>query len=292
MAPFGRRLVSVSIEGAWIRILGTRGNEVEYWAEIPIDESWLEGGVIRDTASIGHLVGDTFRLRALPREHVVAAIPGMSAVSRIIAIPKIPGNLNQTIEQEARRVFPDLNAGMNLYWQAIDPRGSPIQRVFVVATPRDLVLNAVEMLRIAGIQPISLDLKPLALYRAVARQEAIIANRETTALEIVVVVDDLPVLIRAVSLDGMSSAELFHGRVTDELTRTIRLYNDANRAKPLDPAAPVVLSGDQMDDRALAARIQTLTGHEVAPADPPIAYPDDFPVARFLVNAGLALKRL
>ena len=293
MTPLAPRLVTLTLEGAWLRLLGTRGREVEYWADIPFDDGLLHHGQIGDSQALGALIGETFRSRGLPRSRVVAAIPGLGSVSRIITITTPGANLADAIESEARKVLPDSLVDFNLYWQAIDPRGSATLRVFILATPREAVMGMIDTLQIAGIQPLALDLKPLALYRAVGAKDAVVANLESHALDIVVVADDLPVLLRSVYLgESAGSSDFLLGRLTDELSRTVRYYNDTNRSAPLPITAPIFLSGEEVSDPGLVANLEALTGHPVQPPRPLLEYPPDFPVERYLVNAGLALKSL
>lgn len=293
MTLFTRRVVTLSLEGAWLRLLGVRGREVEFWADIPFDERLLQPGQVGDTQALGALIGETFRSRGLPRSRVVAAAPGLGALSRIVTLTTPGVSLAEAVERQARQVLPESPAEVTLYWQAIDPRGSPTPRVFFLALPREVVMTMIEMLHIAGIQPLALDLKPLALYRAVGSKDAIVANVTTQTLDLVIVVDDLPVLLRTISLgDGAGSRDFVIGRLTDELARTIRYYNDTNRAAALPMDAPIVLAGEDVDDPAVAANLEALTGHPVEPPRPPLDYPVDFPVERYLVNVGLALKSL
>ncbi|MCS6802309.1 MAG: pilus assembly protein PilM [Chloroflexota bacterium] len=288
-----RRLVTLSLEGSRIRLLGTRGSEVEFWADIPFDERLLRHGQIGDPNAIGALIGETFHRRGLPRSRVVAAASGLGAVSRIITVAAPHTRLAEAVEIEARKVLPETLVDVTLYWQAIDPRTSHAPRVFLLATPRDTVMTLIDTLRIAGIQPLAIDLKPLALYRAVGGKDAVVAHLESQTLDIVIVVDDLPMLLRTVYLgEGAGSRDFLLGRLTDELSRTVRYYNDATRAAPLPTAAPIFLSGEDVIDPHLVATIEALTGHPVVAPQPPLDYPPDFPVERYLVNIGLALKSL
>lgn len=290
---FPRRVVTLSLEGAWLRLLGVRGREVEFWADIPFDERLLQHGQVGDTQALGALIGETFRSRGLPRSRVVAAVSGLGAVSRIVTLTTPGVSLAEAVEREARKVLPESLVEVTLYWQAIDPRASAAPRVFLLALPREALARVIEMFQVAGIQPVALDLKPLALYRAVACKDAIVANVDGQTLDIVIVVDDLPALLRTISLgDGAGSRDFVIGRLTDELARTVRYYNDTNRATALPMDAPIVLAGEEVADPALGANLEALTGHPVQPPRPPLDYPADFPVERYLVNVGLALKSL
>src|SRR5207244_3540580 len=70
---FSRRIVSLTVEGPWVRIVGTHRQVVEYWADIPFDSDWLRSGVIAATNELGQLIGTTFRMQGIRRNRVVAA---------------------------------------------------------------------------------------------------------------------------------------------------------------------------------------------------------------------------
>jgi Tfp pilus assembly PilM family ATPase len=253
----------------------------------------LKNGFISERKAVAEIIAATFQTRGIARSKIIAAIPGINSVSRILLITKGAGSLAQQVEQEARKVIPAVSESTNLYWQALESKGQAQQRIFVLAAPREPILALADTLKIAGFVPAAFELKPLALYRAIQRKDAIIANLEYSTLDVVIVVDDLPVLLRtSFTGDGPSATESLLGRLTDELSRTVRYYNDTNRQSPLGPSVPIFLSGDDVEDPGLVANIEALTGHPVEEARPPFVYPDDFPVNRFLVNIGLALKRI
>lgn len=179
-----------------------------------------------------------------------------------------------------------------LHWQPL-PSEPDIIQVFVLAVPREPLNALVEAIRQAGLRPYAIDLKPLALMRAVNRKDAVIANAESNSLELVIVADDIPTLMRSVFLgEGVVSQDYAVGRVSDEITRTIGYYNDSNRDNPLSPEVPIFLTGDAASGVSFALNVGALIGYPVQPLDPPLPYPEDFPVAEFMVNLGLVLKVL
>jgi len=63
------------------------------------------------------------------------------------------------------------------------------QQVQVLGVPRDVLDSEVMALRAAGVNPRILDLKTMALVRAVNREQALILNIESTSFDTVVVVN-------------------------------------------------------------------------------------------------------
>jgi Tfp pilus assembly PilM family ATPase len=179
-----------------------------------------------------------------------------------------------------------------LHGQALPTETDQIQ-IFVLAVPKEPLLDFMEVLRVAGVSPRALELKSLALMRAVNQKDAIIANGESNSIELVIEVDDVPVLIRSVFLgEEVVTQDYAVGRISDEIRRTVETYNESNMDNPLDPEVPIYLSGASAASVPFALNVAALTGRTVQPLEPPIHYPEDFPLAEFMVNVGLILKIL
>jgi Tfp pilus assembly PilM family ATPase len=179
-----------------------------------------------------------------------------------------------------------------LFWKILGEKGNG-QQVYVLGVPQEVIDGQVQALRQAGIKPRAMDLKPLALVRAVNRTNAIITNLEDSTLDIIIVVEDLPVIVRTVALGKESpTPEKKRDRLVEELSRTIKFYNDTHREAGLHPDISVYLSGALVGKPGLRKRLQAATEHPVAALQPPLKWPDDLSLPRFLVNMGLALKRI
>ena len=136
-----------------------------------------------------------------------------------------------------------------------------------------------------------LDLTPLALARAVNQRDAIVANLEFDSLDVAVVVDDLPVLLRTLVLPArVGPRDPAHEVLIAEVCRALASYEDAAPSQVLDIGAAIHLSGGGAASIALAERLRTQTGHPIGRTAPPLYFPSDFPLAEQLVNVGLALK--
>jgi type IV pilus assembly protein PilM len=136
-----------------------------------------------------------------------------------------------------------------------------------------------------------MDLAPLALVRNANEPKAIIVNSWLTYLDIVIMADREPRLIRSLSLpvDGSSMEEKLPV-IAEEISRTIAFYNSSYPAEPLDNSVPILVSGDlsQVSDRW-----QSLVGEEpynVSVLATPIRFPETFDPGLFMVNIGLAIK--
>ena len=179
-----------------------------------------------------------------------------------------------------------------LHWRAL-PIRTHQRQVFVLVVPKEPVHALMKAVQTAGLKPKLIDLKPLALMRAVNRRDAIIANGESNSVETAIVVEDTPALIRGTVLgEGALSPDYAVGHISDELVRTIAYYNDSHKDDPLDPELPIYLTGALASSVSFSINVATLTGRPIDPLDPPLRYPTELPVVEYMVNMGLVIRAL
>jgi len=199
--------------------------------------------------------------------------------------------LASTVSREAKRALPVPLEEIYLSWQVLRERGAQME-VFLVGVPREMVDSAVQALRLGGVRPHVMDLKPLALGRAVNQSRAIVANFETECLEMAIVLDDAPVVMRSVTLIGESQDDAERiARLVDELVRTVRFYNDSHKEEPLPAQTPLYVCGSLADSQALRDMVAGSLDYPLVALEPPFSYPPAFPVSMYLANLGLAMKQ-
>ncbi|MDO8689049.1 MAG: hypothetical protein Q7R39_03405 [Dehalococcoidia bacterium] len=286
--------VSLSLEGWTLRVLETRGRQVHLWATIPFNPSLIKDGVVVDAEGLGRVIRDTFKTARLSRRKVVFAVGLPQAMLRVITFPKVMGaSPDKVVDREIRRQLPGIQENTFVSWQALDGGSTTQSRVYVLAVPQAPVLAFLGALKVGGIRPTSMDLRAMALARSVNRKDAILGNVEANSVDVVIVLDDIPVLMRSMYLgDGPVSSDMAQERFLSELSRSISFYNETNRANPLADDLPIYLTGDLASEPSLAPLVEQSIGHTVSLADPPFEFSPDFPVSQFMVNIGLALKEL
>lgn len=283
----------MSVEGTDLRLVTFYRDSIESWDRIALNPQFLQMGHVADPEGLGGAIKNALEGKGVKNSHVVCALPEMRAVSRVISIPNVSKKeMESIVPREVRRLMTISEEDNYIHWQAL-PAGKEQTQVFVLVVPREGVLQFLEALRLGGVKPHALDLKPLALMRAVNQMDAIIANGESNSVELVIVVDDVPVLMRSVFIgEGDFAEDYAVGRISDEIRRTVVTYDETNKENPLDPDMPIYLSGATASSVPFALNVAAFTGRTVQPLEPPIHYPEDFPLADFMVNVGLILKIL
>ena len=283
--------VSLSIDGNSLRIVKSSGKKIDKWDTVGLDPKLVREGIITDTASMSEIVKRALSERKLSRRNIRWSLPSVGSSSQIVVIPKTGKSKSATVvEREVRRALSVSPETSYVYWQSL-PKAGVQQRVYAVAVPKETVQNLIEMCRGAGVTISSIELKSLALARAINQKNAVIAHGEVNAVEMVIMIDSLPILIRGIWL---REKDLDTGRATalllQQLASTIEYYNDMNRNSPLPANIPIYLTGEIALDSELAQRVSTLSGRTVASLEPPLSYPDHFPTALYMVNMGLILR--
>jgi hypothetical protein len=283
--------VALSIDGNGLRIVKSSGKKIEKWDTVGLEAQLLKEGLITDTARMAEIIKQALSERKLSAKNVRWSLPSIGSSAQIINLPDSgKGNLETTIQREARRVLAVSPETTDLHWQLLPGSGSQ-RRVYAVAIPKESVRGLLTVCKSAGLTIESIDLKGLALARAVDQKDAIIAHGEINSVEIIIMLDSLPALMRGIWLreKNLDTAKVT-ALLLQQLASTIEYYNDMNRTNPLPADVPIYLTGEIALNPELAQRVSTLSGRTVAPLELPLSYPEHFPVALYMVNLGLILK--
>ena len=289
-----KRIISLSVEGTTLRLLGSRGASVDVWETVPFNPQFLKNGHVVDPEGLGEVLKTALANMKLTGGTTVCALSAVGSTSRILDLPPIvdKGQLGSIVQREARRLAGAPLEDYYLYWRPL-PLRTRQQQVFVLTVPKEPLHDMMKAVAAAGLKSRLIELKPLALVRAVNRRDAIIANGESNSVEVVIVIDDVPTLIRSIFLgEGVLSSDYAVGRISDELVRTIAHYNDSHKDEPLNPELPVYLTGAVAGSIPFAINVATLTGRPIQPIEPPLHYPAELPLAHYMVNIGLVLRVL
>lgn len=281
--------VTVAVAGDGLRLMALQGREVNFWQHVSLPRHLLYRGWIAEPEAFGVALRDSLDRSALSGRRLLWALPGTTAMARLLSI-RLAGASDPAalIAREAARALPINPEEYYLYWQAAaDGFGD---HVFVLAVQKQAVDGLMRACAVAKVRPQVIDLKPLALVLAVGQADALIADVEPASIDVLVIVQGLPVMMRSLYLgDPPPDPAAVRIKLVDELSMAIRLYNETNPETPLEQAIPVYLTGE-LGDAELAGRIAFVTKHPTVQPDVPLSCPPGFPASRFMVNCGLLLK--
>ncbi|HHX66037.1 MAG TPA: pilus assembly protein PilM, partial [Chloroflexi bacterium] len=249
-ATHPRDVVTLYAESTDLRYLATEGGRVSRWGSVPLPEGLVTEGLITDAAEMGRIIDELFQEQALLRKRVITGICALRSIPRLLTLPRLQASLlEEAISREAKKEMPISLDDLYLSWQSM-PDGGEQQRIYLLGVPRELVDAQIHTLEAAGIPPFSMDLKPLALIRAVKQPETVIISMEEDMLDIVLVVEYLPAIMRTFSLEREQldiTGKL--DRLVQEVVQTVRFYNDSHTSAPIRPEATIYAVGHLLEDR-------------------------------------------
>ena len=285
--------VTVNIEERSLRLLTVKGGKVQKWGQVPLNPGLVENGLIRDPAQVGLALETLFGEHKAPRKDVITSLTviGLGSTSQIFNLPRMrPNLLADAVTREARRAMPVPVDELYLSYQVIGEKDD-MQQVYVLGAPRDIVDAHISAFQMVGIQLKAIELKPLALVRAVNQRNAVIADLENESFHVIVVADAVPDITRSAVLhrEGLDPQQKAR-RLVEEIIRTIDFYNHSHPDKLLEPTVPVFLTGELTNIPTVSETIQAEMGYTIKTPKPPLEYPETLPLPQFMVNIGLALK--
>jgi Tfp pilus assembly PilM family ATPase len=208
--------------------------------------------------------------------------------------------LEETIQRKAKQEFAIPVDDTDIHWRILSRTSNQIN-LYVLAVPNQITDQLVMALKAAKIKPKVVDIKPLALQRLVNKPTTVIVNLENYSLGVIIIVNNIPVLVRTVPLEsGDLTDEAKLDLLSQELNRTVKYYNESNKSNRLPEETVIHLTGElfekshldaRLDEATdLAARLQTRTPYSVQYPKPPFTLPENFSLATYAVNLGLATK--
>ena len=289
-----KRVTTLFIRDTSINLLVMKGEKVEKWASLPLEQGLVSQGLIVDEAQVADRVKQIFNETGARADKVITALSGHDSLYRIITMPDLPDAvLPEAIRREAKRTIPTPLEEVYFSYQRLPSLTKGESRIFLVTFPRNLADALVRTLRQAGVKPYIMDLAPLALCRIPNEPRAIIVNARLDHLDVMVLADRLPQVIRRLVLPG--EAESLEERlplIAEEFNRTIAFYNSSHMENPLDTTVPVFVCGELAEVTDSWQSVVSHAGYPVSPLPLPVEPPEGFNSNEFMVNIGLALKEL
>ena len=296
-------VTTVDLDADSVRLLQTDGQRVERWAtarlypSTPTPASADERSETEEPgpapvpglptdSDVTAVVRGLVRSSGMKKGTVVASISGLYSIARLLTIPPAAGGGTPNVAQAVRDAV--ASEEMRLRWQLLEPKDE-MHRVLVLGAPADIVEHQVELLRGADLTPSSLETKGMALARAVGKPAALIAHVERTSVDIVLVAEGIPQVMRAQPIPPSASSEERADHVAQALRQTAR-FHDTHHDDDLPPDTPLFIVGPEAADPVLLESVRAQVDYDYEEFLPDLEYPPSLPVWEYAVNLGLALR--
>lgn len=164
------KLVELKRRGKDIKLVG--------FFEMPLTERIMEKDQIHNKANVATMIKEACK-KAKPSSvsarKVSTALPETFVFSKTVQIPKMKDNeYSKAVLAEAAQYLPiPVEEAYIDYQVLINRPDEPLADVLIVAAPKKLVDDYVEMCNLADMELYALETKPIAIGRAVAAKQAL-----------------------------------------------------------------------------------------------------------------------
>jgi type IV pilus assembly protein PilM len=304
--------LTVYIDDSAIRLLMAKGRSVQSWADMPLEPGLVKDGVILDQDAVAAKLEELWQTKGKQKisymvtpsgeiveittvskpGKVVAGISGINCLHRLLTLPELPKDLlPEAVKREAGRVLGVPLAELYLFWQLLPSLRGEIL-VYLIALPRDTVDSLVSTLRKAGFKPYLMDLKPLAVARTIAELNAIVVDVQPSSLDVVIMIDRIPQVVRTIPLPAEASLEERMPAIGEELSRAIFFYNSSHMDNPIEADVPLLVGGELAEREDMWSLLLDEGQRPVQVLPSPMEDAEGFPHSQYLTNIGLALKEV
>jgi type IV pilus assembly protein PilM len=147
------------------------GLKLERFIEGPTPSMTIQDGKITDPGALGEAIKSMLANNKASMDQVVSSISGQSVVIRPINMTQMTEReLDNAIKFEAERYLPysvaDACINGTILRKSIE-EDEKMMEVLLVAAPNEMVRNAENVVKLAGLEPVAIDLEPFALVRTV-----------------------------------------------------------------------------------------------------------------------------
>ena len=288
-----QKVITLYIDDSSIRLLVTSGKRIKKWAEVTLEPGMIKNAVVQNQEEVAEKIKKLFQVRKVDAKKVTLGVSGLHCLTRPIILPQMPKDmLEEAVRREANRVLPVSPEQLYLQWQSIPAPEGKLQ-VFLVAIPRTAADALFSTLRLAGLKPDLMDLKPMLLARMVDDAMAIIVDVQPKDFDIVVMGGGIPQPIRTVSFskEALPWPEKI-SQIQDDVARTIEFYNANNPDTPIAATLPVFASGELASEAEQCQVLSEGLSRPILPLSPPLESPDGLDHHLYTANMGLVLKKI
>jgi len=143
-----------------------KGRSLKNFAMLDIPPGIIEEGTIRDPDTAAQNIRELFKATGIKEQNVALSIGGFSIIVKNITVQTMTEEeLQETIQVEAEQYIPFDISDVNLDFQIVgENESNPNQmNVILVAAKKEMVEDYVNVVQLAGLNPIIMDVDAFAL---------------------------------------------------------------------------------------------------------------------------------
>jgi len=286
LLPISDTRLAIDLSGSLLRVVtGALGGSIRCGSGGTPEGSLVDGKVMDPGAVASALRHLLARVEINDTRALMAASDSV-ATFRVIKLP--PAASDHDVDAAVARELPMDPEKMSTQW--VDVHNGQFGRVvYATAWDRGLVKTIAEVARLAGLEPVAIDLKSTCLARAVAAPACVVVDMASRPAEIVLIDGSVPQVWHSVRLD-VAPGDDFGPALAGPLRTVLRFY-ERRRDTEFEPSAPIFLAGEQVLASMATSALSELVAHPVVQLPIPARVPLDIRYTTYLTCLGLLMRR-
>lgn len=169
---FGKKdhLVGLDIGAAFVKVaelkIAKKGRTLHKFGVAEVPEGMLQDGRIVDMEGLAQIIRYLFKSQKIKEKNVALSAGGHSVVVKTISTSKVSDEqLHRNIRAEAEQYIPYDIDDVNIDYQILGDSEYSVEQmnILLVAVKQDLVDEYVELIQMAGLNPVIIDVDTFAL---------------------------------------------------------------------------------------------------------------------------------
>jgi len=249
-------------------------------------EGSLVGGRILNPGAVAAALKQLLARTEITETRAYVAVSDGIATFRVLKLPASAGD--HEVSAAVAKELPLNPERLGTHWT--DVRGIREQRVvFAAAWDRMIIKNAIEAVKLAGLEAVVVELKSLCLARTVSEPSCIIVDLSSDPAEIILVDGHLPYVWHNIDLKAPAGTDLV--ATLASAMRSVIRFQKRRRDGDFGSRSPVLIAGEQMLPAEAVTRLSEQVGHPVLPLPLPPRVPAEVRHSTYLTCLGLIMRR-
>jgi len=193
-------------------------------------------------------------------ESLILGIPRTQVSVKYLTLPTLKDKeINRMVEYELNSLFPYKPQDLTYDYAVTHKRPDGYSQVMVVAATRELILNQISTLKLAGIVPDVINISTISLFNQFCAQKReaanyLLINFDDAFAEIILINEGKLNFSRGMSLKDITET----GNLIKVIEQTITLLGDEGKL-----ISDIILSGSRLDLQDFAKRLKEILPYKV-----------------------------
>lgn len=243
-----KRIIGLDIGSDTLRAIEVQGADklrptVTRVATIQLPDGAVRSGEVREVNTVSSAIKKLWASGSFGAKDIVIGMGNQRVLARDLSVPKMTlGQIKESLPFQVQDMLPVPVGEALLDYYPISEgvgEGGPIVHGLLIAAIKDSVLANVESVRLAGLNPVQVDLIPFALTRVLARGgldrgTIVLVDVGGSTTNVVVVTDGVPQFVRMIPAGGQDLTNALSAR----LEISPEQANQAKRSRGLSNMPP------------------------------------------------------